>query len=143
MQQVVLKAPSVFGYFRPGYVPPNTALSATGQTAPEFQIVNETTVVQWMNLAQQAVVQGVGWSEGAFDVSTRYPALVSLTAGGIEPVLQHLDLLLYAGRMPAEVRADIAEAVASVTGTDAESQVNRARVAVLMALTHPDYLVQR
>ena len=86
---------------------------------------------------------GVGWSEDAFDVSTRYPALVSLAAGGIEPVLQHLDLLLYAGRMPAEVRTDIVEAVASVTGTDAESQVNRARVAVLMALTHPDYLVQR
>lgn len=36
--QQPLNAPSVFGYFRPGYVPPNTALAAADMMAPEMQI---------------------------------------------------------------------------------------------------------
>ena len=144
VQQVVLKAPSVFGYFRPGYVPPNTALTAGGRTAPEFQIVNETTVTQWINLAQQAVATGLGWNDTGRDVTASYGTLSALAANAdIEAMLAHLDLLLYAGRMPADARTDIVEAVAGVSGTDAASHLNRARVAVLMALTHPDYLVQR
>ena len=39
--QSPLRSPSVFNFFRPGYVPPSTALSATQTTAPEFQLVNE------------------------------------------------------------------------------------------------------
>lgn len=148
LQQQALKAPSVFGYFRPGYVPPNTAMAATeqraGRTAPEFQIVNETTVTQWMNLAQQIATNGLGWVNGVVDVSSRYPELTALAAAGdTEGLLQHLDLMLYAGRMPADARADVVEAIASINGTDAASHLNRARVAVLTALTHPDYLVQR
>lgn len=41
--------PSVFNWFRPGYVPPGTAMAATGATAPEFQILNESSVSQWIN----------------------------------------------------------------------------------------------
>ena len=144
LQQTVLSAASVFGYFRPGYVPPNTALSAGGMTAPEFQIVNETTVAQWVNTAQQMVTGGIGWTGSANDVSSVYPALSALAAAGdLDGMLAHLDLLLFAGRMPASVRSDIAEGVAGVTGQTAANHRDRARVAVLMAMTAPEYLVQR
>ena len=144
LQQTVLAAASVFGYFRPGYVPPNTALSAGGMTAPEFQIVNETTVAQWVNTAQQMVTGGVGWTGSANDVSSVYPAMTALAAAGdLDGMLAHLDLLLFAGRMPASVRSDIAEGVAGVTGQTAANHRDRARVAVLMAMTAPEYLVQR
>jgi len=42
-------SPSVFNWFRPGYIPPGTALSAAGATAPEFQILNESSTSQWVN----------------------------------------------------------------------------------------------
>jgi uncharacterized protein (DUF1800 family) len=38
-----LQAPSVFNYFRPGYVAPNSESSKAGLTSPEMQIVHETT----------------------------------------------------------------------------------------------------
>ena len=41
--------PSVFNWYRPGYVPPGTAMAAAGATAPEFQILNESSVSQWIN----------------------------------------------------------------------------------------------
>ena len=34
--QSPLRAPSVFNFFRPGYVPPGTALATADATAPEF-----------------------------------------------------------------------------------------------------------
>src|SRR5574337_1157690 len=42
--QSPLHAPSVFNYFRPGYVPPSTAMAANHLVAPEFQLANESTV---------------------------------------------------------------------------------------------------
>ena len=41
--QSPLRSPTVFNFFRPGYVPPATALSP-GAVAPEFQLVNESSV---------------------------------------------------------------------------------------------------
>ncbi len=144
LQQQALNAASVFGYFRPGYVPPNTALSATGSTAPEFQLVNETTVSQWINLAQQMATSGLGWTGSGRDVTSPYAALTALAAASnLDGMLAHLDLLLYAGRMPASVRADIAESVAGVSGQTAADHLNRARVAVFAAISSPAYLVQR
>jgi uncharacterized protein (DUF1800 family) len=57
--QSPLHAPSVFNYFRPGYVPPGTSLASTGATAPEFQIVNETTVGVYVNFMQYTIREGL------------------------------------------------------------------------------------
>ena len=46
--QMPLLAPSVFNFFRPGYVPPNTALSSQKLVAPELQIATEPTVMARM-----------------------------------------------------------------------------------------------
>ena len=57
--QSPLRSPSVFNFFRPGYVPPGTALSASGATAPEFQLVNETTVGGYLNFMQSVIERGI------------------------------------------------------------------------------------
>ncbi len=38
--QSAIRSPSVFNFFRPGYVPPNTAIATAGRGAPEFQLHN-------------------------------------------------------------------------------------------------------
>ena len=43
--QSPLRSPSVFNFFRPGYVPPNTAIATAGKQAPEFQLHNESSTV--------------------------------------------------------------------------------------------------
>ena len=54
------RSPSVFNFFRPGYSPPATAISAAGLVAPEFQITNEQSVVAYINYFQSAGRQRVG-----------------------------------------------------------------------------------
>mgnify|MGYP003353064710 CR=1 FL=1 len=55
--QSPLTSPSVFNFFRPGYVPPGTALSA-GAVAPEFQLVSESSVAGYLNFMQTTIDTG-------------------------------------------------------------------------------------
>ena len=47
--QLPFAAPSVFNFYRPGYVAPQTPLSELDLVAPEFQIVDETSAIGWIN----------------------------------------------------------------------------------------------
>jgi len=142
--QQALRPGSVFGYFRPGYVPPGTAFAKTGMTVPEMQIVNESTNAAWVNLAESMAGDGLGWTGSARDVSATYASLAALSAAGrIDAMVEQINLLLLAGRMSPALKTDILDAVAGVGGSDAASHSNRARVAVFVVLSSPDFMVQR
>ncbi|MDT7835858.1 DUF1800 family protein [Aquabacterium sp. OR-4] len=144
MAQRQLHAPSVFGYFRPGYVPPNTGFSASNITVPGLQIVTESTTAQWVNLAQSMAGNGLGWTGSTTDVAVDLLPLIELaTTGQVDSMVERLNLLLYGGAMSSSLKQDILDAMASVAGNDSASQVNRARVALFLALASPEYLVQR
>jgi uncharacterized protein (DUF1800 family) len=57
--QSPLHSPSVFNFFRPGYVPPGTTLAQSQSTAPEFQLVNETSVGGYVNYMQNRIHSGI------------------------------------------------------------------------------------
>ncbi len=142
--QRAMHAPSVFGYFRPGFVPPNTAFSANSITVPEFQIVNESTTAQWVNTALAMAGQGLGWTGGSADVRADLQLLADMYAtGDVDGMIERLNLLLFAGSMSTTLKQDLLESVTSVNGNDAASHLNRARVALFLALASPEYLVQR
>ena len=139
-----LYAGSVFGYFRPGYVPPNTVFSADGTTVPVMQIVSESTTAQWVNLAERMAGNGLGWSGTQSDVVAQIQPLADLIGTGqVSAAIDRLNLLLYAGRMSSTLKQDLMDAIVSVSGADASSNLNRARVALLLALASPEYMVQR
>jgi len=83
------------------------------------------------------------------DVSLEFGAQASairgLIAGGIEPMLEGLNRLLFAGRMSANTRADLLAAVNDVRNWDTadEQAEQRVRLAVFLSLASPDYLIQR
>lgn len=142
--QQALRPASVFGYFRPGYVPPGTSFASTGTTVPELQIVNESTTANWVNLAESMAGSGLGWTGSARDVSSTFAALAALsTAGKVDAMVEQLNVLLFAGRMSAALKQDIYDAVGGVGGVDAASHTQRARVAAFVALSSPDFVVQR
>jgi uncharacterized protein (DUF1800 family) len=142
--QQPLYASSVFGYFRPGYVPPNTVFSADRITVPPMQIVNEVTTARWVNLAERMAGDGLGWTGSQIDVTAQLQPLADLVSTGqLAAVIDHLNLMLYAGRMSSTLKQDLMEAMLSVSGTSAANHLNRARVAVFLALASPEYLVQR
>ena len=138
-----MNATSVFGYFRPGYVPPNTAFASAGMTAPEFQIVDESTSASWINTAFFMSTSGLG-IPGSRDVMASYLTQAAMSKrGDVAGLIENVNLLLFAGTMSSSLKADLMDAATTVAGSNDESHLNRARLVVFLALSSPEYLVQR
>jgi len=133
--QSPLRSPSVFNFFRPGYVPPNSAVADAGLVAPEFQLTNESSVVGYVNCMQRAVAGlGVG------DVRADYSPLLPL-ADDAPALVAELNVLLAAGQLAAATRGTIANAVATMaSGTDSARTV-RIEAALTLVLAAPEFLV--
>jgi hypothetical protein len=135
--QSPLRSPSVFNFFRPGYVPPATALTA-GAVAPEFQLVNESSVGGYLNYLQSVIANGIN----SGDIKASYVAELALVADSTA-LLARLNLLLCAGQLSAASQTLILAALnAMVVTTDAQKR-NRVYAAVLMVMASADYLVQK
>ena len=133
--QSPFRAPSVFNFFRPGYVPPNSALGEQGITAPEFQITNESTVVGWANFAQSFVVSGVA------ELRPNYSAELAL-ASDAPALVRRVALLLAANALSQDTLALITQAVNSISAATAAGRNNRVYAAVHLVLCAPEYLIQ-
>jgi uncharacterized protein (DUF1800 family) len=134
-----LRSPSVFNFFRPGYVPPNTAIAAAGLVAPEFQITGENSTAGYLNFMRNVVNNGAG--SGA-DVRSSYAKEVAL-AGNPDQLVDRVKLLLTANQMTDGTRLAIRDAVASIPATAANSALNRAKLAVYLALASSEFVVQK
>ena len=142
--QSPMRSPSVFNFYRPGYVPPNTSIAASNLVAPEFQIIHETSVVGYANFMRNAVRYGVG-SNSPRDIQPDYSDELAL-ADDPEMLIERLDLLLTYGTMSATTKDLIHDAVDSISINPikpSSGRVNRVYVATLFALSSPDFLVQK
>ena len=142
--QSPMRSPSVFNFYRPGYVPPNTAIAAANMVAPEFQIIHETSVVGYANLMRSAVQSGVG-SNNPRNIQPDYSSELAL-ANDPDRLIDRIDLLLTYGTLSAETRSAIREAVSSVQINPANPTPggqNRVYLATLFALSSPEFLVQK
>ncbi len=134
--QSPLRSPTVFNFFRPGYVPPNSSIAAAGLVAPEFQITNESTVVGYVNYMQRAVSAGVG------DVKGNYSALLPL-ADNAQALIDELNTVLVAGVLEATSLASIVAAINSMpSGTD-PARNNRIYAALTLVFAAPEFIVQK
>jgi len=133
--QSPLRSPSVFNFFRPGYVPPNSALGTLSLNAPEFQITNESTVVGWANWAQTFVQSGVG------ETRPDYTAELAL-ATDATALVKRVSLLLSGDTLSAATLATIGTAVGSISATTDTGKRNRVYAAIHLVLCTPEYLVQ-
>lgn len=134
--QSPLRSPSVFNFFRPGYVPPNSTLGSNAITAPEFQLCNESTVAGYLNFMQTVIGSGVGEVKGDYTaelaLSTDAPALVA-----------HLALRLAGDGISADTQAQVATAVATIAASNDTGKRNRVYAAVLMLMACPEYQIQK
>lgn len=134
--QSPLRSPSVFNFFRPGYVPPGSSLAALGLVAPEFQIANESSVVGYLNYMQTTIASGRG------DVRADYANWVPL-ADDPGALVAQLDLLLAGGQLETATRTMISTTVgAMATGSDTARR-NRLYTAILLVMASPEFLVPR
>jgi uncharacterized protein (DUF1800 family) len=112
--QTPMRAPTVFNYYRPGFVPPNTDIAAKGMVAPEFQITHEVSVANYTNFMQQVVGNGIGFNTmGRPDVRADYKDLVTL-AEDPAALVNQINLRLAGNQISAANAGAIAAAVATV-----------------------------
>ena len=140
--QSPLRSPSVFNFFRPGYVPPNTALASTGQSAPEFQITNETTVASYINFMEGAISDGIDGDKNTkirVENYTREMALVD----DPKALVNRLNLLLAGGQLSSATLATISGAIATIGSKSNYGRKTRVWGAILLVMTCPEYLVQK
>ena len=134
--QSPLRAGSVFNFFRPGYVPPNSAIAMAGMVAPEFQLTNESSVVGYVNFMQAVVSRGVG------DVKGDYTALLPL-ADTAQLLLDELNLVLAAGQLSTSTLSLLKGAIDTMpAGTDA-ARTNRIHAALTLVLAAPEFIIQK
>ncbi len=138
--QTPLTAPSVFNFFRPGYVPPNTALSSKEIPAPEMALVNEVSVAQYINAMQKFITDGI-----SPDMQPKYTYELSICQDTAW-LVTYLNTLLAAGQIPENDTAAMVYALNQqpvwVTSTTADKW-SRVAQTMLMVMAHPAYLVQK
>lgn len=132
--QSPLRSPSVFNFFRPGYVPPNSAIASAALVAPEFQITNESSVVGYLNYMQRAVSKGVA------DVLPDYSSLLPL-AENATALLDEINLVLAAGQLSASNLSLLRTALNSMPSGSDFNRRNRIYAALTLVLAAPEFIV--
>ncbi len=137
--QSPLRSPSVFNFFRPTYFPTNSVTSDNNLLAPEFQIVDETSVAGYINLMERAVnTTTFNFS----DVELDYSEEVAIADDSLA-LVDRLDLLLTADQLSADVRNTIQSAIDSVAIGNDDDRLRRVHIGVLLTMASTDYLIQK
>jgi Protein of unknown function (DUF1800) len=137
--QAPLSAPSVFNYYRPGFMPAGSAIAAKRLVAPELQTTNEVSTIGW---AQQ--------TRDMLRYQGNYPAAEPLAlarevalAGNADALVDHLDTLFTGRQMSARTRGLLREAINAVPMDEPGAAYRRAQIGLVMVLSSTDFLVQR
>lgn len=131
--QSPLRSESVFNFFRPGYVPPKTAMSAAQLVAPEFQIVNESTLAATINMTRAFLL---GWT----DAQSSYSQHLALAADPAKLVNQ-LNLTLTANQLSPKTVQLITDTVTQ--SVQPKNALLRVHMASFLIMVCPEYTVQK
>lgn len=161
--QTAMRSPSVFNFYRPGYVAPGSQAAAAGLVAPEMALVHETSAAGYVNYIRDGVAQGFGASASVTvngsqvtrrDLQPSFAAELALADRPAELVQQVADKLMPDGSMPEALKTEIVTAVGAITipslnstGSN-QSQIdtakrNRVNAAVFLTMVSPEFQVQK
>ncbi|WOI52773.1 DUF1800 domain-containing protein [Parvularcula sp. LCG005] len=137
--QSPLRAPSVFNYFRPGYVPPQTQMAKEGIEAPEFQIHNESSTAGYINFLSWMINTGYN------DVKPTYDRVPDLGTD-VSAVIDWLDLHMTAGQLSDETKLVMTTALENA-GQNQEVTPKLKRqmwvAALMLVMASPEYIIQK
>ncbi|HHC75034.1 MAG TPA: DUF1800 family protein, partial [Thiothrix sp.] len=168
LNQHPYRSPSVFNFYRSGYVPPSTLSGAANLTVPELQIINANTIPSYVNFITpfiynqmaeadiQELTQFFQMNNTNLDASQADKSFVSAytteKALATDPaaLVDHLDTLLTYGALSNNTRQQIIRVISDYAVDNSADEEMRAEninqrvyLAILMMMSSPDYLVQR
>ena len=133
----VFNAASVFNYYPPDYVVPGTTV-----LGPEFALQNASTAINRYNFANAlsfGTIAPLSTLPGATGTQPNWSKLQGLAANPAALVTELNGLLMH-GTMPASMQATLSSAIAQVPASD---PLTRAKTAFYLAITSPQYQVER
>lgn len=139
-------SPSVFNFYRPGYVPPRTAFSDGGLVAPEFQIANEVSVIGWVNFLAEELRRSS--RTRTFDIDDLEDIIHRADDDELTDKVDQLVTEVVARLCPNgitdELRAIVQSAVEDTTrGRSNDETRERIACAVLLIAASTDFLYER
>ena len=134
--QTPMSSPTVFNFFRPEYIPPNSSIAAANLVAPEMQITEETSVVGYLNYMRTAIPNGIGPTNV---IKPNYTAELALV-GTPELLVDRVNLLLLQNNMSAGLRGQI---LAAINSNPTNTNQNKVNLAIFLTMASPEYLVQK
>jgi uncharacterized protein (DUF1800 family) len=140
MSQSVFNAPTVFNYYTPEYVVPNTSL-----LGPEFGILTTGTAISRTNFVNSAIMNativavGTNTPQGTTIDLTEMQNLAAADLTGNQ-LLDALNQKMLHGTMSTQMRNIILPAV---TAVPANTPLQRARQAIYLVATSSQFQVQR
>ena len=159
--QTPLRSPSVFNFYRPGYVAPNSQTAVLGMVAPEMQLFNETSVSGWVNFMRDNLGSGIGQANGTVNgvvlnrrdmrrADAEQMALANQPASLVAHVFERLLL----GQASATLTNEVTTAIGTIaipalnsTGSNLAqvdaAKRNRVNAALLLTLASPEFLAQK
>lgn len=142
--QTPYQSPSVFNFYRPGYVPTATSIGSLGKVAPELQIFTASTLINYANNMRYYNLRAFEDNdEGFIPKFTRELAL----ATNPEALANHLNLVMTAGRMDDDTVRDIVDTIESIELSSDTNQRNtnlleRVVLAMQLAVTSSEFRTQ-
>ena len=159
--QTPMRSPSVFNFWRPGYVPPGTEAAKASLAVPEMQLASETSAAGYVNYMRDNIGSGVGAFNGTVgttvfnrrDLQPDFSAELAM-ADKSSDLVDRLNAKLLCGAMPEALKTEIQGAVDKIvipvlnTAGSNQAQIdsskrNRVNAAILLAMASPEFQVQK
>jgi uncharacterized protein (DUF1800 family) len=134
--QSPLRAPTVFNFFAPGYIPPNNALGVAGMVAPELQITNESTTTAYANFMESTINGNLA------DLVPNYATALAQAANATT-LFNYLNTLLAGGQLSSATATTIEAAVNAIATNTSTGLLNRVKLCVMLIMCCPEYIVQK
>jgi uncharacterized protein (DUF1800 family) len=131
-----MHSPTVFNFFEPDYSAPG-AIAEAGLKSPEFEITTETTVITVTNYLRTAIYSYLGPSSDR--VTLNLSAEQALAANPAQ-LVDHLNSLLMANNMSAEMRNILINAVSQIP---ANNPAERTKTAIYLVINSPEFTIDK
>jgi uncharacterized protein (DUF1800 family) len=157
--QSPLSSPSVFNFFRPGFMRPGSISGQLGLVAPELQLSNEVSAAGYVNFMTRFMWCGAG-TRGYNNLATRQDVQLNATIDAADPLLaltdrptafvEEINQRLLWGTMSSQLKGELIDTVTSITLGPNPNQTDilntrRERLwsTLLLTAVSPEFQVQR
>ncbi len=146
MGQTPLRSKSVFSFYRPGYVLPDSETAAEGLVNPEMQIYTSSTAYGYLHYMSKLITGPSSvWLEF---FNPDYSAPIAL-AGNAVALTDYLNDIMVYGDLTDEVYARIingieATSIENLEGDELQEALReRVEIAMMIIISAPEYITQR